>query len=91
MTTIITAYCSCVICCGPHASGLDASGKVPIEGKTVAGPRRYKLGTKVLIDGKPYTITDRTAIRYDGRFDIYIKDHKRALKFGKKQLEVKIL
>lgn len=83
----ITAYCACPKCCGPNARGITASGKKVAVGM-VAGPRRIPLGTKVLIGGNPYTVEDRTAKRYDGRWDIYFDNHKQALRFGKRELKV---
>lgn len=60
-----------------------------------ACPRNIKLGTKVKIAGKTYTCADRTAKRYDGRFDIFAgytqADHDRAVQSGVKKLNVKIL
>ena len=79
---IITAYCACTICCGPKATGLAANGRPPIQGITVAGPRALPLGTKVRIGDRIYTITDRTARRYDGRYDIFFKSHAAARRFG---------
>lgn len=118
---VITAYCACRICCGPHATGLAANGRPPQEGVTVAAPRWVPLGTVVTIRLLPLqgtvkgaaseaeftrpkrakqvpvsttwkaplststlvrTAQDRTARRYDGRFDIYFSRHSDAVKFG---------
>ena len=86
----ITAYCACPKCCGPNAKGITASGKKVAVGM-VAGPRRIPLGTKVLIGGNPYTVEDRTAKRYDGRWDIYFESHKAALIWGKQEKDVVII
>lgn len=80
---IITAYCACTNCCGAHATGLTAAGQRPVQGITIAGPRAFPLGTKVSIAGHSYIVQDRTAKRFDGRWDIYFASHKEALKFGK--------
>ena len=80
---IVTSYCACKICCGSHASGLTADGHKPIEGVTVAASRSIPFGTKLAIDGHTYVVQDRLAKRYDNRVDIYFRDHKRALKWGK--------
>ena len=88
---IITAYCACSICCGPGAKGIAANGKPPVEGLTVAGPRNIPLGTRVRIDGHTYTVTDRTARRYDGRFDIFFRSHSAARRFGIRTNQVEIL
>ena len=83
MTNILTAYCACVLCCGPNAKGITASGLRPVQGVTVAGPRHIALGTKVNINGHNYILQDRTARRFDGRWDIYFTNHAEALRFGK--------
>ena len=85
----ITAYCACQICCGKNAKGITAAGTRPMQGRTVAAPRNVPLGTKVLIDGKPFTVEDRTARRFDGRWDIYFERHQDAKNFGKRKLDVR--
>lgn len=89
---IVTAYCCCTLCCGKQATGLAANGKPPVEGATVAGPRNLPLGTRIYIDGGIgyRTVTDRTARRFDGRFDVYFRSHSGAKKFGKRKLKIKI-
>ena len=92
MSSIITAYCICRLCCGKHASlpvNIRRSRSIP--GLTVAGPRRYPLGTRVRIDDRIYTITDRTAVRYDGRWDILMRNHQEARNFGRKKVTVKVI
>jgi len=67
------------------ASGLNiCKAKTPI----VACPRKYPFGTKVLINGKIYTCEDRTNIKYDGIFDILMKNKKEVVNWGKKILPV---
>ena len=87
---VVTAYCACKICCGEHTSGLDATGHKPIDGITVALPRRFPLGSKVIIDGHEYVGSDRLAKRFDNRIDIYFQSHNDALRFGKKHKSVTI-
>lgn len=83
LVAIITAYCACTHCCGPHATGLTSSGTPPKQGVTVAGPRRYAKGTRIVIEGVGERIVeDRTAKRFDGRFDVYFVNHADARKFG---------
>lgn len=50
-TFTVTAYCACVKCCGQWSGGPTASGKMPVEGVTVAGPRKFKFGTRIRIAG----------------------------------------
>ena len=85
----VTAYCACKECCGPLATGITASGKKPRQGTTAAGPRALPIGTKVWIEGVGKRIVqDRTAQRYDGRFDVYFRRHKDAKAFGIRQVKV---
>lgn len=93
MTATVTAYCACTLCCGPHATGLNARGKHPVQGVSVAGPRNIPLGTHVRIEGMTnvFTVDDRTARRFDGRFDLFFNSHKDALKFGRRELTVTIV
>ena len=79
---IITAYCACSLCCGPKPSGLTASGLKPRQGITIAASRSIPFGTKVVINGRTYTVQDRLAKRYDSRFDIYFTKHSDAKAFG---------
>ena len=88
---ILSAYCSCSLCCGKHATGLDATGHKPKQGITVAIPRRFPLGSKVLIGNHFYTGTDRLARRFDNRIDIYFQSHKDAVRFGIQKQRVKII
>lgn len=58
---------------------------------TVACPRAIPFGTWVSINGHRYECVDRTASKYDGRFDIsFDKDVDGARAFGKQKLVVKI-
>lgn len=90
---IVTAYCACKLCCGDYAHNqqLTASGTKATAGRTIAGPRNIPFGTHVQINNQTYTVEDRTALRYDGRWDIYFADHKSAKRFGKQRLNIKII
>lgn len=92
---IITAYCACKLCCGewhsPAGQQLTASGTRPVAGRTIAAPRNVPFGTRVQINNRVYTVEDRTARRYDGRWDIYFAKHRDAVKFGKQRLNIKII
>ena len=47
-TATVTAYCGCPKCCAPTGLPLEtASGTSPKQGRTLAGPRRLKFGSKV--------------------------------------------
>lgn len=96
-TYTITAYCSCSKCCGKWAENrpggivTGAAGIELVDGVSVASP--LPIGTEILIEGHKYIVHDRTAQRivnrYNGKIiDIYMQNHDKALKFGKKQLAV---
>jgi len=94
---IITAYCACVLCCGPTAPSPTASGNWPVAGITIAAPANIPLGTKVAVSipgkfsSKVFTVQDRTAKKYNGRWDIYMPTHQEAQKFGIRRGTVRII
>lgn len=88
---VVTAYCPCAACCG-RAGGLTTMGTVPRRRITVAGPAVVPLGTRVYIEGVGVRIVeDRTAKKFDGRWDIFTDSHARARAFGKQNRRVVIL
>lgn len=97
VTAIVTAYCACVVCCGPHSKhGLTASGVKPKEGRTIAGPRWVRFGTVVEVkmkDGRKLrlVVEDRLAPQHEGRWDVFKGRHRDAKAWGKELAEVKIL
>ena len=83
IVAIVTAYCSCTdVCCPKSSKGLTANGTRPVQGVTVAASRKYPLGSKVIINGKQYTVQDRLHRKFDARFDVYFNRHKDARAFG---------
>ena len=54
----ITAYCPCSKCCGKQ-TGITASGTRATAGRTVAASSQFSFGTKLMINGKEYTVEDR--------------------------------
>lgn len=86
---IVTFYCACTICCGPQAKGITASGKA-IRSGMIAAPRNIPFGTRVTIQNKQYVVEDRTARKYNARWDIYVTNHKQAIKLGKQKHNVRI-
>jgi 3D (Asp-Asp-Asp) domain-containing protein len=88
----VTKY-TAIETCPQHC--INATGSNPIVGRSIACPRRIKKGTKVQIEGILFTCDDFTAIRYDGRFDIFAgyteRDYREALAWGVKVLPVTIL
>lgn len=90
----VTAYCACRLCCGQWAirKPETASGTIPTQGRTVAGPRAVRFGTRVLIEGVGVRVVeDRLARKFDGRWDVFYDDHAAAKAFGKRKLRVTIL
>ena len=89
---IVTAYCSCKLCCGAWAGGPTASGAYPEQGVTCATPRSVPFGAGLYIDGVGARVSqDRTARRYDGRFDVYFTRHADAKAFGKRRRRIIIV
>jgi 3D (Asp-Asp-Asp) domain-containing protein len=89
ITATVTSYSSVESC---HYPGCTmASGKPAYIG-AAACPRRLPLGTQIQIHGRTYICEDRTARRFDGRFDIFAgygaAAHQEALNFGKQLLAV---
>lgn len=83
----ITAYCACKKCCG-KTDGITASGTKVKAGRTIAAPKNFPFGTKLMINGHVYTVEDRGGAIKGKRIDIYFDTHEEALKFGVKNLEV---
>ena len=102
LTVTVTAYCSCVKCCGvwskdhPSRQGTDyeqhtTSGTIPVAGRTVAvDPDIIPLGSKILIDGHEYTAEDTGSGVKGNHIDIYFDSHEEALEWGVKTLEVEV-
>lgn len=89
ITATITAYCICTACCG-DTHGLTASGVLAKPGITVAAPRSVPFGTTVYIPGVGRRVVqDRTARRYNGRWDVLMASHSEAMHFGKRKLPIR--
>ncbi len=87
----VTAYCPCSKCCGKYANGITAMGTTAKAGRTVAAPPGFSFGTKLLINGKEYTVEDRGGAIKGNRIDMYVNTHSEALAWGVKYLPVKVL
>lgn len=89
----LSAYCSCVDCCGKN-DGITATGAKVKQGVTVAvDPNVIPYGTTIIINGNEYIAQDTLAkhiiSKYDGRIiDVYFDSHSEALKFGIQTAEV---
>lgn len=88
---VVTGYCSCSICCGSYAGGNTASGTKPKANHTIAVDADnpiVPMGTKVVMNGKTYKVEDTGNLKAHGTdFDIYFKNHKKALQWGKKTIK----
>ena len=86
---VVTAYSSAVdeTDSTPY---ITADGRFVHEG-LIACPRRYTFNTEVRIGENVYVCGDRTALKYDGIFDIWKASKKEALKWGRRIVEVEIL
>ncbi len=92
VTVTATGYCPCAICCGVMGgTGLTASGARARQGVTVAASRSIPFGSRVVVNGRTFTVQDRLAARFDSRVDFYFNSHADALAFGKRQIRVTIL
>ena len=86
-----SAYCACVKCCG-KTNGITASGTKATAGRTIAAPKNYAFGTKIEIAGMgTYIVEDRGSAITGNKIDIYFDSHAEALKFGRRNLQIKVL
>ena len=80
----VTAYCPCVKCCG-KSDGITASGKKARANHTLAAPRKYKLGTKINLEGYGiYVVEDRGGAIPNNRIDMFFNTHTEVLNWGVK-------
>lgn len=83
----VTAYSPYETCPkGKSENCINATGRVPTAGKSIACPRQINKGRRIRIAGKEYLCDDRTAYRLNGRFDIFMLDYEEAIRFGKQRL-----
>lgn len=85
ITADVTMYSKTETC--PNRQCQTASGRYidATDTDVIACPRRLKLGSRVIIDGKEYICEDRTARWIDnlGRFDIWNgNDYNGAIEWG---------
>jgi len=89
MTATVTAYSPVETCPeGRSEYCLNASEKRPMENRSLACPRALRRGTKILLLQRVYICDDRTALRLNGRFDVFRESHADAISFGKQQLSL---
>ncbi|MCM1179294.1 MAG: 3D domain-containing protein [Clostridium sp.] len=87
---VITAYCTCKICCGVYSGGnRTASGTVPTTNRTLAVDTNViPFGTRLVINGQVYVAEDRGGAIKGKRIDMFFYTHKEALKWGRRTMEV---
>ena len=82
---LLTAYCPCPICCGKWSNMVNpvtASGNPAVAGWSIAAPKEFPFGTKIMIDGQIYSVEDRGGAITGKHFDIYCNTHQEALNFN---------
>ena len=86
----ITAYCACVICC-EKSDGITASGAMVQANHTIAAPKEFKFGTKMIVGGQLYVVEDRGGGIHGNRIDIYFNSHQEANNFGVRYMDVYVI
>lgn len=71
-------------------SGITASGKVAVAGRTVAADH-LPLGTRLRINGNEYVVEDRFGGGYTDRVDIFCDSKEEAFANGRQYLTVEVL
>jgi len=71
---------------------ITANGEKALEGQTIAADSSIPFGTQIYIPelGKTFTVTDRGGSITGDRLDMYMESREDALKFGDRELEVRI-
>lgn len=89
-TFVITAYCTCRVCCGVYSGGnRTASGTVPTSNRTIAVDTNViPFRTRVVINGQIYVAEDRGGAIKGKRIDMFFMTHKEALRWGRRSMEV---
>lgn len=90
----VTAYCTCVLCCGPNAEGITASG-TRADHPLVAGPPSLPFGTRLCVPnyavGWDVRVEDRGGAIKGNRLDVFFDDHESAIQWGVQYLNVEIV
>jgi 3D (Asp-Asp-Asp) domain-containing protein len=94
---IVTAYCGCTKCCGPHAHGLTASGRSVAYngGQFVAADKKlFKFGTQLEIPGyaggQPVEVIDRGGAIKGYHIDVFFPTHEQAREWGRKWMAITV-
>lgn len=86
LSATVTAYSS------EESPGINAKGYSPIKGISIACPRNVRFGSRVYFPRLRLTryCDDRTALQYDGRFDLYVGSKREAIAWGKRTEVIQI-
>ena len=95
---LVTAYCPCKICCGPHAHGITASGR-PVSyngGQFVAADTRLlPFNSQVIVPGyaggAAVPVIDRGGAIVGNHLDVFFPTHEQALQWGRRWVAVTIV
>ena len=96
VTNILTAVVTAYVATGHCVAYNKPNAHLPVVGFTIALPRRFALGSSVEVTGadgvlRRYHGEDRTAKKYDGRFDIFVDTREHALAWGRQTLKVTVI
>jgi 3D (Asp-Asp-Asp) domain-containing protein len=84
----ITAYCTCVRCCG-KSDGITASGVKATANRTIAADTSIlPFGTEIYINGQKYVVEDKGGAIRGNRIDMYFDTHQEALQWGRQHVEI---
>lgn len=104
-TMVVTGYCPCKKCCGWkrtwYGKAVTLSGKAKKVGVTASGAKarhgtiaadaRYAFGTPMHVPGYGRgAVTDRGGAIQGNHIDVFFKNHKEALRWGRKTLTVRV-
>jgi len=94
----VTAYCSCLKCCGPHARGLTASGRsISYNGGlfVAADTKLFKFGTQLQVPGyaggEAVEVIDKGSAIKGYHIDLFFASHDQAKSWGKRYLPVTVV
>jgi 3D (Asp-Asp-Asp) domain-containing protein len=94
----VTAYCPCKKCCGKNARGVTASGLhvshnqgLFVAADTTVLPFHTKLLIPGYAGGTTVPVLDRGGAIKGNRLDVFFPTHERALKWGRRTIEVTII
>lgn len=92
MEVLCTAYCPCIKCCGPNATGITHLGVPAKKGVVAVDPRVIPLGSRVYVDGYGFALAADTGGAIKGnKIDVCFDSHQEALVWGMRRVKIYIL